>query len=380
MTSSPDESVALVRDFFDQITGIPAETGRLDDNDDIYGDPKVDGNPNRLWARINGNRRAIPVWNNGSFIVDDGYAPINVMVRLNQGGEWEICGGDARKADIALGKAAGTKLSARRQGRLVQEEVPGRNLVEGRVGLWVRGTLNVNAEPFLYMDSNGDERLWTPIISTNLDLADSVPAQSGGVDQQQWVRIALNPDATTPALVAFAGTSQSAASTIAPRGWADIPIPDGYIPLDSVVLQTGDVDETTVGEARWAFAKHFLAPITRGGYAAATTTDATVTTLASIAVAEVEMVTVEGVVSAMKSDASAGAMRSFRIAVRRASGGNVTLIGAITYGEAIQEDSGGTPALTADVDTGTQSIRVRIQGIAAETWNWRVRWTKVATS
>lgn len=108
-----------------------------------------------------------------------------------------------------------------------------------------------------------------------------------------------------------------------------------------------------------------------------TTTDATVTTLASIAIAELQMATITAVINGVKSDYSAAIGGTLNAVVRRATGGNVTLVGSATTD--IHEDSSGTPTFTLDVDTGTQTARFRVTGISAETWVWTVNY-KVAFS
>lgn len=101
------------------------------------------------------------------------------------------------------------------------------------------------------------------------------------------------------------------------------------------------------------------------------TTDATQTTLASIAVAEASLVTITGVFSGVKDDYSAAIAGTFVAGVRRATAGNATLVGVTVTSN---EDSGGTPALTVDADTGTQTARLRVTGIAAENWDWLVKY------
>lgn len=111
-----------------------------------------------------------------------------------------------------------------------------------------------------------------------------------------------------------------------------------------------------------------------GGFrvATATTTDATVTTLASIPVVPLGGITVKGYVTGRKADGSAGASREILAAARRTAAGNVTSIG--TDHGTLVEDSAGTPAITTDVDTTTQTVRIRVTGIAAETWQWTARY------
>lgn len=106
--------------------------------------------------------------------------------------------------------------------------------------------------------------------------------------------------------------------------------------------------------------------------ATGTTTNATATTLASISVSAGEAVSVKAHIIGKKDDETAGAARELLIAARRASGGNVTQIGT-AHGTLI-EDSAGTPAIDADVDTATQTVRLRVTGIASETWRWTARY------
>ncbi len=98
------------------------------------------------------------------------------------------------------------------------------------------------------------------------------------------------------------------------------------------------------------------------------TTDATATNLITVAVAEGESIILRCSIIAHKSDYTEGLGGTLEIKARRASGGNVTIIGTVS--STIEEDSAGSPTATADVDTGTQTVRIRIAGIAATTWTW----------
>ncbi|NBW12385.1 MAG: hypothetical protein EBR82_30570, partial [Caulobacteraceae bacterium] len=119
---------------------------------------------------------------------------------------------------------------------------------------------------------------------------------------------------------------------------------------------------------------------TVGGWSevSGTTTNATATTLASISVPAGDAVVVKAIVVGKKDDESAGAARELLIAARRATAGNVTQIG-VAHGTLV-EDSAGTPAIDADVDTGTQTVRIRVTGIASETWRWIARYEVARTS
>jgi len=107
-----------------------------------------------------------------------------------------------------------------------------------------------------------------------------------------------------------------------------------------------------------------------------TTTNNTTTTIASIAVAELQAMTITVTVTGSKSDYSASCGGTLTAVVRRASGGNVTLVGSVTTD--IHEDSGGSPTFTLDVDTGTQTARIRVTGISAEDWLWKCRYETLA--
>lgn len=104
------------------------------------------------------------------------------------------------------------------------------------------------------------------------------------------------------------------------------------------------------------------------------TTDANVTTLASVTVAESRGIVLKATIIGVKSDHSEGIGGDILYMARRASGGNVTEIAAATIRQA--EDSGvGPPLISADVDTGTQTMRIRVQGIAATTYDWVVTYS-----
>lgn len=103
------------------------------------------------------------------------------------------------------------------------------------------------------------------------------------------------------------------------------------------------------------------------------TTDATntVPTGAYVAVAEGQVVFVEVIVIARRSDLSAAlGVRQWVIA-RRASGGNVTLVGSVQG--TVQEDSASAPTFALVADTGNQRVNAQVTGVAAQTWNWTVR-------
>lgn len=113
-------------------------------------------------------------------------------------------------------------------------------------------------------------------------------------------------------------------------------------------------------------------------YATLQTTDDTETTLASIPVAELQMMTITATINGVKDDYSAAIGGIIPSAVvRRASGDDATLVGSITPDS--HEDSGGSPSFTLDVDTTSQTARIRVTGVDAETWNWTAKFQTLAS-
>ncbi len=98
------------------------------------------------------------------------------------------------------------------------------------------------------------------------------------------------------------------------------------------------------------------------------TSDATVTTIYSFPVQELECITLSGIISGSNTAKSDSCGGNFTITARRASGGNVTLIGSAV----VNVNSTSSATFTCDVDTSTQSIRVRVTGLAATTYDWKI--------
>lgn len=100
--------------------------------------------------------------------------------------------------------------------------------------------------------------------------------------------------------------------------------------------------------------------------ATAHTTDATVTTLASVTVNELDSITLKGTIIGSTTDHTNSVGGDFIISAMRATAGNVTLIGA----PVVNINSSSAATFTCDVDTGTQTVRIRITGVAATIYNW----------
>jgi len=109
------------------------------------------------------------------------------------------------------------------------------------------------------------------------------------------------------------------------------------------------------------------------------TTDATVTTLWSKAVPLSSVVSVHATVVGMVSGGGGRATYNRTASAYRTSSSNVTLGGASTAVGTDYESSAGFDC-AIDVDTTTQTIRVRVTGAAATTIAWRCRVTFVMGS
>ena len=306
----------------------------------------------RVWVRADENsREETQVWGNASRI------NIPVWVGPNIAGELEIKTLEQTEAALVAGAgAAASILPPITPDNNDQLIVGGRQFYPGRMGLSILGGLYVRVNAFHYPGgyyAGGDVLLTPPSTS----------------DTQAWCALAFDPIAET--FTQYTGTEYALPILMNETALSAIAITVGEIPVGAVVLYEG---QTTIdGSEVWAdFHYHFGAA---EGKATVQTTDATVTTIASVAVAEDEAVTVTAAISGAIADYSAAIGGEVMIVARRAAAGNVTAVGSVTAD--VQEDSGSSPTFTADVDTGTQTVRIRVTGVAAETWNWRVSYQVV---
>jgi len=97
------------------------------------------------------------------------------------------------------------------------------------------------------------------------------------------------------------------------------------------------------------------------------TTDATITAIDTITLAANTMVTVEARINGFIDDYSANLGARIFYTARRAGAGAVETSAPIVD---ILEDSAGAPS--ADIDVSGNDVRILVQGVAAETWNWTV--------
>lgn len=101
------------------------------------------------------------------------------------------------------------------------------------------------------------------------------------------------------------------------------------------------------------------------------TSDGTATDIAAIPIQEDQVISVHCQVAAAIADYSAGLGDQVSQTFRRESGQSVTAIGTET--DITSEDSSGSPSVSINAAGGTQTIDVRVTGVAAETWNWVIR-------
>lgn len=206
-------------------------------------------------------------------------------------------------------------------------------------------------------------------VDGGIDLSGYVPGASNN-----WcvVGIFVKPDDTSEVI---SSTAQNISEPITDTDFQECVTAstDGSFPVAFWQLTNG---QTLIADTdkRWDARQWINVP--ENDYATVATSGNTQTTLASVAVAELSLLTITGTFSGVKSDYSAAIAGTFVAGVRRASGGNATLVGVNVTSN---EDSGGTPSFTVDADTGTQTARLRCTGISAETWNWSVKYQCLVT-
>ena len=110
--------------------------------------------------------------------------------------------------------------------------------------------------------------------------------------------------------------------------------------------------------------------------AVAQTTDATQTDLIAILINAQEMVTITATVNGFKSTFDQSLGGTVTLSAYRPTGGNVTLVGMVQTNFA----STSTAVLDADVNIGTQSVRILVTGVAAQTWNWVTTYSYMYTT
>lgn len=214
-----------------------------------------------------------------------------------------------------------------------------------------------NTVPFFQLDATSTGTIYYRNVSINshfATLANDVKGYSVTV-----VNCVMNGSGSASVLAvpyivrsANGGSFYAAGNVIERQGGGTSPLIENFIP------NQGAGGDWTGAEAL-------------SGQNAVQTTDATVTTLAAIPIAQAQTITLSGTLTAAQSDHSNALGGNFTITARRASAGNVTLIGAAV----VNVNTSSAATFTCDVDTGTQTIRVRVTGVAATTYNWICNFT-----
>lgn len=101
------------------------------------------------------------------------------------------------------------------------------------------------------------------------------------------------------------------------------------------------------------------------------TTNATPFVLVSVPLNELESVTVTGTLVGSSADHTDSVGGTYSIVARRATGGNITIVGSATNN--VQSTS--TATFSVAVNTSTQAVELTITGIAATTYNWSSYYT-----
>lgn len=226
-----------------------ASTGKLNSDGTVHPNPAVGLDDGFVWVRRKGERAETRAYA-GKVRTDIADIPV-LVAQDNITGELTVVDIRSSEAVLRFGGAAAGSMYAQPAGELFRVTIDGRNIKPGRIRVWIPGTLKVNAEAFWYNDTARARVRWTPTDASVLNLAGNVPAAVGSVNQQRWVVIALNPNATTPALVAFNGTAVPITQTLLRSSIASISVTAGYTKLAAVALRTGDSDESDITDTDW---------------------------------------------------------------------------------------------------------------------------------
>ncbi len=105
------------------------------------------------------------------------------------------------------------------------------------------------------------------------------------------------------------------------------------------------------------------------------TTDATVTTLTTIALEDDTQYQLDARILVVEDDGTDRAVYKRSVAVYRTGAGNATLLGSAN--DDLTEESGGASAWDATIDIDSTSVRIRVTGEAAHDLNWKSRYELV---
>lgn len=142
--------------------------------------------------------------------------------------------------------------------------------------------------------------------------------------------------------------------------------------LDIVAKGTGSLSFTTDTGGLITFrglTAGFTSSEWNTGQASVQTANATPTVIVSVTVPVSHMVTIKAFVNGFQDDFTDCVGGEVTVTAYRSSISNVTLVGApiinVNYTDLIN-----TSDVDAAVDVGTQTLRILVIGVAAQTWNW----------
>jgi hypothetical protein len=106
--------------------------------------------------------------------------------------------------------------------------------------------------------------------------------------------------------------------------------------------------------------------INNSGTANAQTVGAVTVNLISLAVADSQMVTITAVINGLRDTFADAYGANVIFTVYRPAGGDVTIVGA----PIINANNTSLVDISGTVDVGTETARINVIGVAAQTWNW----------
>lgn len=337
-----------------QVEGIPGTLGRLESTGQLT--VPVVGVTNGVYVKLYDDPNNLIV----AIDLKTSRKPgLGVRVHENTSGNYEIAGLDTTIVSQFLGDAAPSANIPPVQGAAINILLESYQFKPGRIRALNGSDLQVHMEELVLGNLS--------LGNINGNSATAVGSITSG--KKAWIVISNDP--VTNTLYFTKGTEYGLPVALTRAQAVQTVIPAGHMPVWAYLIRAGATyipvqpqspDTVFFADLRpWLHVPDATAELT--------TTNNTQTTIASIAIAEASLLTLTGTFSGVKSDYSAAISGTFVAGVRRASGGDATLVGVTVTSN---EDSGGTPAFTVDADTGTDTARMRVTGITSEDWNWVV--------
>lgn len=435
MTLLDENAQALSEIFPEQIRY--GDTGRLDANGQINPNPGIGLDDNYCWVRLRGERGAIAVWN-VKVTMQQANIPV-ILKPIYPGGPLQIDQVEPENATFTYGKRAASLNKPDSAPEQQKGSVFHKRIGDLRLRLSSTGGLTLTVNKGVYRLASGalenfdggdiDTSASVPgvadtkrIVLIGLDSSNAL-VQSAATAVDQSTTLTVSPYFTLEEFVTAANAASSSVSWI----WA-LPLlagqteygnTDSFIDLRPIIRAVGTlpVAQGGTGQTTATAAFNALSPLTTKGdvlgndgtndvrlgvgtngqvliadstaasglawssapatlEATLSTSDATPTDLIAYPVAQLQAVTIRGRFVAAKTDKTAMASGFFRAGFRRASGGNVTMVGS-SYLE-IEEDSGGAPMINFAADVANQTGDIIWVGVAGENWQIKVAYEVVS--